>query len=125
MRRARFEIGVRRADLSGPPRRPGLRGPAYVLLLLTLVLSTSTLAQQQPAPTFRASTLLIVQTVTVKDKKGQQIEGLTAKDFLVTEDGVPQEIAFVEYQKLETAPLGTAVLGSDQGQTGVRPPSVP
>jgi VWFA-related protein len=69
---------------------------------------------QQPAPpdkpvqsgaTFKASTRLVVQTVTVKDKNGNPIEGLTAQDFTVTEDGEPQTIAFVEYQRLQ----GTAV----------------
>ena len=38
----------------------------------------------------RTTTRLIVQTVTVKDKDGKVIEGLTAKDFTVTEDGQPQ-----------------------------------
>ena len=42
-------------------------------------------------PTFRAGTRLIVQTVTVKDKDGKPIEGLTANDFVVTEDGEPQD----------------------------------
>jgi hypothetical protein len=36
-------------------------------------------AQQQPAATFRSTTRLIVQTVTVKDKDGNPIEGLTTK----------------------------------------------
>ena len=57
-------------------------------------------APDGPVATFRSSTRLIVQTVTVKDKDGKPIEGLTAKDFIVTEDGEPQEIAFVEYQRL-------------------------
>jgi VWFA-related protein len=66
------------------------------------------LAQQQqpqtqtPQATFRASTRLIVQSVFVKDKDGKPIEGLTAKDFVITEDGQPQDIAFVEYQRLAT-----------------------
>ena len=51
-------------------------------------------------------TRLIVQTVTVKDKDGKPIEGLTAKDFVVTEDGEPQDIAFVEYQRLATDGAG-------------------
>src|SRR3978361_199250 len=50
---------------------------------------------------FRSGTQLVVRTVAVKDKKGQPIEGLKAKDFIVTEDGVPQNIAFLEFQKLE------------------------
>jgi len=61
-------------------------------------------AGAQPAtpqtPTFRSTTRLIVRTGTVKDKDGKPIEGLTAKDFVVTEDGEPQTIAFVEFQRL-------------------------
>src|SRR5262245_10441447 len=61
---------------------------------------------QTPQPTFRTETRLIVTTVSVKDRNGTPIEGLTAKDFIVTEDGEPQEIAFVTYQRLDDqAPL--------------------
>ncbi len=56
---------------------------------------------QQATPTFKSSTKLVVQTVTVKDKDGKPIEGLTAKDFTVTEDGELQTISFVEYQRLD------------------------
>jgi VWFA-related protein len=68
--------------------------------------------QQKPqeTPVFRSSTRLVVQTVTVKDRNGRVVEGLTAKDFIVTEDNQPQEIAFVEFQRLvdEPAPGGVA-----------------
>ena len=73
------------------------------------VLGVPMFAQQQAqtpppgTPTFRTTTRLIVNTVTVKDKEGKSIEGLTAKDFAVTEDGEPQSIAFVEFQKLPSA----------------------
>jgi len=43
---------------------------------------------------------LVVETVVVKDKQGNAVEGLTAKDFLVTEDGAPQTIRFCEHQDL-------------------------
>jgi VWFA-related protein len=69
--------------------------------------------QQQPPPkkaaglaTFTSSTHLVVETVTVKDKKGNSITGLTAKDFSVTEDGKPQTVAFVEFQTLPEAADG-------------------
>jgi VWFA-related protein len=60
---------------------------------------------QQPTPTFRTGTQLLVRTVTVKDRAGKPIEGLTAGDFAVTEDGRPQTIAFVEYQPLDDSPV--------------------
>jgi VWFA-related protein len=54
--------------------------------------------------TFKTSTQLVIETVGVKDKSGKPIEGLTAKDFVVTEDGMPQTISFFEYQKLPEDP---------------------
>jgi VWFA-related protein len=54
--------------------------------------------------TFKTSTQLVIETVGVKDKSGKPIEGLTAKDFIVTEDGMPQTISFFEYQKLPEDP---------------------
>jgi VWFA-related protein len=71
-----------------------------LLFLITFSSHVKPLAAQQP--TFRSGTRLVVQTVTVRDGDGKPIEGLTAKDFVVTEDGDPQEIAFVEYQRIES-----------------------
>jgi VWFA-related protein len=69
---------------------------------------------QQPAPqpaaanqdaaggdvTFSTNTQLVVETVVVRDKGGKTVDGLTAKDFTITEDGHEQAIKFFEYQKL-------------------------
>ena len=58
-------------------------------------------APQSPAPPiFRSSTQLVVQAVGVTDRDGLPVEGLAAADFVVTENGEPQEVAFVEFQRL-------------------------
>ncbi|HLH41142.1 MAG TPA: VWA domain-containing protein [Bryobacteraceae bacterium] len=75
------------------------------LLLAPVVFAQQVGTNQQsgPAATFQSSTQLVVETVVVKDKSGKPIEGLTQKDFSITEDGVPQTIRFFEYQKLPDA----------------------
>lgn len=45
---------------------------------------------------------LVVETVVAKDKQGHFINGLSAKDFTITEDGVPQKIRFCEHETLPT-----------------------
>ena len=50
---------------------------------------------------FSSNSQLVIETVTVKDKSGKAIEGLTAADFTITEDGVAQAIKIFEYQKLQ------------------------
>src|SRR5579863_6672883 len=90
-----------------------------VLIALSLGLSAQQSAPQQATPTFRATADLIVQTVTVKDKTGQPVLGLTAKDFVVTEDGQSQDIALVEYEALDAAPAAAQTV-----TTGSAPPPV-
>src|SRR6185295_7413257 len=46
------------------------------------------------ATKFSITSTLVIETVNVKDKSGKAIEGLTAKDFTITEDNVPQTIKF-------------------------------
>ena len=85
-----------------------MRARAFRVVSLVMLCAAVGLAQQQqpqtqtPQATFKATTRLIVQSVFVKDKDGKPIEGLTAKDFVITEDGQPQDIAFVEFQRLAT-----------------------
>jgi len=64
--------------------------------------------------TLKVSSQLVVETVVVKDKKGNFIGGLAAKDFTVTEDGVPQTIRFFEHQELPTTATPLPVTPADE-----------
>ena len=91
-------------------RRHGVKMPGLTLLLMVL---TAASGQQPPArvpppiptnapgtnaqpeaavPTFSTTTNLVTEEVTVVDKNGKSVQGLTPEDFIVTENGVPQKI---------------------------------
>jgi VWFA-related protein len=102
---------------------------------VTVVSFAPLTAQQTAPPVFRSGARLIVQTVSVKDKDGRPIEGLTANDFVVSEDGEPQTISFVEFQRLPDRPAdaradapaarepaAVSVPSPTQGQIVVPPP---
>ena len=85
---------------------------ALATLGSALPASAQTIGQNKEPGASEAYTLsvrsqLVVEAVTVKDKQGKVMPRLTANDFTVTEDGVPQKIRFCEYQSLPTtaAPL--------------------
>jgi VWFA-related protein len=89
-----------------------MRPVVAAMLLWTLSTAAQQTGQNAPPPgqgtdKITLSTQLVVETVAVKDKKGNPIEGLSAKDFSVTEDGVPQAIRFCEHQELPET-LGAA-----------------
>ena len=70
----------------------------------------------EQAATIKVTARLIIENVGVKDKKGEAIGGLTAKDFTITEDGVPQTIKVFEHQVLpeDATPLGPAPAGGEE-----------
>ena len=81
-------------------------------LLLAIIFAASSNAQQigqnksadaQDTFTMSVKVQLVVEAVVVKDKQGNPVHGLTAKDFSVTEDNVPQAIKFFEHEDLSTA----------------------
>jgi VWFA-related protein len=79
-----------------------------------MLLALGLLAAQAPVK-ITVNTQLVVETVSVTDKNGKPVEGLTAKDFVVTEDGVVQTVSFCEYQKMqEVAPAPAPAPVADQ-----------
>ncbi|HTS48919.1 MAG TPA: hypothetical protein VMH05_13300, partial [Bryobacteraceae bacterium] len=77
-----------------------MRRVTGVLVSFVLAASGQQIGQNTATPsgpaTFETSTQLVIETVSVKDKNGKPVEGLTAKDFTVTEEGAPQTIRFFE-----------------------------
>jgi VWFA-related protein len=92
-------------------------------LLLVIALAAATSGQQigqnkdqhaQNDFTLSMKVQLVVETVVVKDKQGNPIHGLNAKDFAVTEDGVPQTVSLCEHEDLASAaPLGSSKDGEE------------
>jgi VWFA-related protein len=82
-----------------------MRSLLTIFLLATLGAEAQQIGQnvvpgQNDTPTLSVRSQIVIETVVVKDKKGNTIDGLTAKDFTLTEDGVPQTIRFCEPQSL-------------------------
>ena len=110
-------------------------------ILLSLILvraAAQQIGQNKPADgsdnfTLSVKVQLVVEAVVVKDKDGKPIQGLTAKDFALTEDGVPQTVRICEHQDLaeQALPLPASVKGSEDikiykklGRTQIAPESV-
>ena len=78
--------------------------PAQLAAVVTALAMAVVSAQQ--APQFRAGVTLVPVEVSVIDKNGRPVEGLTADDFSVREDSVPQQIA--HFQVLSRTTSGPA-----------------
>ena len=70
----------------------GGRAPLLSAVSLATLLAAAQGAAAQPVPVFSAETSLVNVAVTVEDSRGRPIDGLTARDFVVTEDGRRQKI---------------------------------
>jgi VWFA-related protein len=88
-----------------------MRLPISLLLASSLLFSATADAQRlgtnKPADqdttyTMSVKSQLVVESVVVKDKSGNFVTGLTAKDFTSTEDGTPQALRFCEHETLPT-----------------------
>jgi VWFA-related protein len=97
-----------------------MRSLITMLLLATITAHAQQAGQNAPpgdSGTFTLSvrTQLVVEAVVVKDKKGNPVDGLTAKNFTIIEDGKPQTIRFCEHQELPkiVEPLPAAASGAE------------
>ena len=68
---------------------------------LALLAVTLSAGQDADVATFRTETRLVLRTVKVRDARGRAVEGLEAKDFAVTENGEPQQVAVCEFERTD------------------------
>jgi VWFA-related protein len=106
--------------------------PGRSLSALTLVLATSAvLSAQAPTPsptpssTFPSGIELVTVDAVVLDKHGEPVEGLTASDFDVEEDGRPQTIASFEAVALPESAAAASPTRSRVSTNVARPESQP
>jgi VWFA-related protein len=97
-------------------------------ILLASLLGCPRLNAQQPADiqrengvyTLRADTHLVLLDVTVTDKQGHPVAGLTKDDFKLLEDGQPQTVKFFE----EHAPVDAAEIARQKAAVlAAQPPN--
>lgn len=78
--------------------------PLFLLFILTAFVFSAFAQDDDPVGTFE-----VRLPVTVKDKKNNLVAGLTKNDFIVYEDGVPQEVTFFTDEK-NNPPIYVGVL---------------
>src|SRR5687768_13954488 len=110
---------IEQAGRAGEAGGAGRNGFRFTAIALVMVLAAGTgrpaAQQQQPAqqppdaPRFEssASVTIVSVDVVVRDSSGNVVRGLTAKDFVVSEDGKPQTISTFSFQEISAAPAGT------------------
>lgn len=86
------------APVSRPPARRILAVPLQLLLLCP------SLPSQQAEYTFHAQTDLVLVNVTVRDKNGNFVRGLTPEAFTVLEDNKSQKIVSFDVEDTDTVP---------------------
>lgn len=89
-------------------RRPRPLAVSLTALCICAAAATSA-AQRTP---FRSSIDVVALTVTVTGEGGKYVSGLTAGDFVVLEDGRPQDVTF--FQR-EASPLAVSLLIDSSG----------
>ena len=97
--------------------QPGLLALSLTLSVTSLALGQKSKPQPTPTPTpdqGQEKEIVNIRRVrlpiTVTDKKGQFVTGLTARDFLIFEDKVPQQIDSFTSEENNSLPLYVAVL---------------
>jgi len=89
----------------------------FVLLALVMAVQRPPRESQQPAPTFTSGVDVVRLDVSVVDRNGAPVRGLTAADFIVTDQGRRQEVQSLAVDQLPlSVQLVLDVSGSVSGR---------
>lgn len=80
--------------------------PLSVVAVFVLLATGFPVAQE---PTFRSESNVVLVPTLVKDHNGGRVYGLSAKDFIVEDDGVAQKVPLDEGADLEPVSLVVAI----------------
>jgi len=89
---------------TGRPLVVGLSAAAAVLAVVAVFAQQNSQQSPQQPPLFRAGVSAVRVDVSVTDHSDRPITALTASDFELTEDGIPQKIDTVQFLRLDGQP---------------------
>ena len=94
-RSRRRAVGKKRA-MKTPRGLIGIALPALLLLGLTAATPQAghAVSRQEGTPSFSLGVSAVALDVVVTDTRGRFVRGLAQDDFLIMEEGIPQELAF-------------------------------
>src|SRR5271170_2536215 len=64
-----------------------------LVIALSVLVRTSPVAQESAPPRINVTVDLVQLNVAVTDNKGKYVTGLRPEDFVIAEDGIPEDIA--------------------------------
>jgi VWFA-related protein len=106
--------------LTDSPRRAATLVACGVAFLLPAAVSPQAAGQK---PSFPAQAEVVTVDVVVTGRDGEPVLGLQSGDFVVTEDGVPQEVvAFEAVHRPATVAAGTPTLPTPRSASNQLPP---
>jgi VWFA-related protein len=92
-----------------------------VIARCSILLALMANAWAQPEPTFSADVKVVSLLATVHDRDGRVVKNLTADDFVLLEDGAPQQIRYFSQETNLPLTIGLLV-DTSRSQTGVLEP---
>jgi Ca-activated chloride channel family protein len=98
--------------------RPRILTDLAVLLLVSRLTGAQHLSATTHAPSFGATTELVAVPVSVTDHRGHTVVGLRLEDFVITENGVPQQVLSASRWNVASS-IGVVFDGSGSMKTSV------